>query len=174
MRLERRGKGLAIREAWRRFPADVAVFMDADLSTDLEALPDLVGAIGAGADLAIGSRYHPRSTVERSVLRRFVSRCYRFLLRLLLGTSVADVPCGFKAASARVVRGIVPKIKDDGWFFDTELVVRVERAGMRIAEVPVRWCDFRVAGRQSKVRVLPIGWEYFKKSLALRSELIRK
>lgn len=174
VRLERRGKGLAIREGWRRFPADVAVFMDADLATDLEALPDLVAAVaGGGADLAVGSRYHPASTVERSAARKFISRAYRLVLRSLLGTGVEDVPCGFKAASAGLVREIMPAIKDDGWFFDTELVVRTERAGKRIVEIPVRWCEFRTEGRQSKVRVFSLGLEYAKKSWALRSELAR-
>ena len=124
LRLAGRGKGLAIREAWRSEDADAYVFMDADLATDLAALPELVRRIEDGAGLAVGSRFHQDSVVERSMFRKVLSHGYRTLLGVVLDTDVADVPCGFKAASSRLVRDVMPAVCDDRWFFDTELVVR--------------------------------------------------
>lgn len=171
LRLSAKGKGIAIREAWKSAQADVYAFMDADLATDLGALPELVRRVGAGAGLVVGSRFHEGSTVERSALRKVLSRGYRALLRAALGTSVADVPCGFKAASPRVVREIMPSVRDDRWFFDTELVVRAERAGHRIEEVPVTWRDLKPVGRASKVRIIPLVREYVMQVMRLRREL---
>lgn len=171
LRLDRRGKGLAVRGAWASANADIFVFMDADLATDLGALPTLVASVAEGGDVAVGSRYHPGSTVERTALRRALSHGYRGLLRALLGTRVTDVPCGFKAVSARVVREVMPNVKDDGWFFDTELLMRAERRGLGIAEVPVTWREIRPEGRRSKVRVVRLAADYVRKAFALRREL---
>ncbi len=171
VRLAKRGKGLAIRNAWASADADAYAFMDADLATDLAALPALVAALAMGSDVAVGSRYHPDSTVERTVLRKALSYGYRGLLRALFGTRVTDVPCGFKAVSARVVREVVPDVKDDGWFFDTELLMRAERRGFRIAEVAVTWREVRPEGRRSKVRVLRLAADYVRKAIGLRREL---
>jgi glycosyltransferase involved in cell wall biosynthesis len=171
VRTERRGKGLAIRAAWASADADAYVFMDADLATELSSLPALVARIAEGADMAIGSRFHAQSVVERTVLRKTLSRGYRFVLRTLFGTRVADAPCGFKAVSRRVVAGVLPSVKDDGWFFDTELLMRAERAGMRIDEVPVTWRELKPEGRRSKVRVLRLSADYVRKAVSLRREL---
>jgi len=171
LRLSGRGKGLAIREAWKSGDADIYVFMDADLATDLAALPELVRRIEQGAELAVGSRFHPDSVVDRSAFRKALSRGYRTLLGTALGTAVSDVPCGFKAASSRLVRDVMPCVRDDQWFFDTELVVRAERAGHRIDEVPVAWRELKPAGRASKVKVLPLAKEYARKVFRLRREL---
>lgn len=170
-RLNCRGKGLAIRTGWQRHPAAVNVFMDADLATDLAALKPLVLAVEEGADMAVGSRYHPASVVERSFWRRLCSLGYRLVLRTRLGLRTADAPCGFKAVSARVLNEIVPIVRNERWFFDTELLVRAERAGCRIAEIPVSWHEDSVAGRRSRVSVFRVAWQYFRECERLRNDL---
>src|SRR3989339_874339 len=171
LRLEERGKGLAVFAAWNQVPADVYVFTDIDLAAELSALPDLVNAIRGGAGLSVGSRFHPASTVERSAGRQFYSLGYRNLLKATFGTSVSDVPCGRKAASASVVAEIVPQVRDRGWFFDAELVVRSERAGFEVHEIPVRWCETTIPGRVSKVNAPKLAAEYFRQVLRLKREL---
>jgi len=170
-RLEQRGKGLAIRTVWSDGPADVYVFMDADLATDLAALAPLVAAAAEGGGLAVGSRFLPGSKVERSLWRRLFSRGYRLFARLMLGTRVSDLPCGFKAASPRVIAEIMPAVKNNGWFFDTELVIRAERAGLPVREVPVIWREERTPGRRSRVAVWKLVREYVRQVLALRRDL---
>jgi glycosyltransferase involved in cell wall biosynthesis len=170
-RLEKRGKGLAIRTVWSENPADVHVFMDADLATDLAALPPLVAAASEGGGLAVGSRFLPGSRVDRSLPRRILSRGYRLFARLMLRTKVSDLPCGFKAAAPRVVSEVVPAVKNNGWFFDTELVIRAERAGFPIREIPVAWREERTPGRRSRVAVMKLIREYVRQVLLLRRDL---
>jgi glycosyltransferase involved in cell wall biosynthesis len=171
MKLDRQGKGLAVRSGWRAHPADVNVFIDADLVTDLAALKPLVEAVENGADVALGSRYLPGSVVERSAWRRLFSLSYRLLFRLRLRLSVSDAACGFKAVNRRVLERIVPQVRSDLWFFDTELLARASHAGFRLAEIPVQWRQENVKGRGSKVNVLRVSWQYLREVERVRREL---
>jgi len=138
-------------------PRQTFAFMDADLATDLRHLPELVEAVRNGADIAIGSRHLPASRTERGTFRRTASWCYRQLLRRIFGLTASDPPCGFKAVSARVVRDIVPHVRDVQWFFDTELLIRAQRAGLRVAEVPVTWYEPRRGSSMRKVAHMIVG-----------------
>jgi hypothetical protein len=116
--------------------------MDVDLSTGLEALLPLVAPLLSGhSDLAIGSRLAAGAHVRRGVRREVISRGYNLLLRLALGVRFRDAQCGFKAVRADVARRLLPGVENRNWFFDTELLVLAERAGLRIHEVPVDWID---------------------------------
>src|SRR4051812_37689860 len=136
------GRGRALRTAWLRSDAPVLVYMDVDLSTDLAALLPLVAPLISGhSDLAIGTRLSRSSRVVRGPKREFISRTYNLLLRGTLATGLSDAQCGFKAIRADVAAKLLPLVEDTGWFFDTELLVLADRAGLRIHEVPVDWID---------------------------------
>ncbi|MCW2991986.1 MAG: glycosyltransferase [Solirubrobacterales bacterium] len=140
--LERKGRGRALRAAWSGSTARAVCYMDVDLSTDLRALLPLVAPLLSGhSDLAIGTRLAPGSRVVRGPRRELISRAYNRLLRTTLRARFSDAQCGFKAVSARALAELLPAIEDDGWFFDTELLVLAQRRGMRIHEVPVDWID---------------------------------
>jgi putative flippase GtrA len=142
VRLDRKGRGLALRTVWTASDAPVLAYMDADLSTDLNALLPLVAPLISGhSDLAIGSRLAQSSRVVRGARREFVSRAYNLILRGSLAARFSDAQCGFKAIRADVARLLLPMVEDGGWFFDTEMLVLAERAGLRIHEVPVDWID---------------------------------
>jgi putative flippase GtrA len=142
VRMELPGRGRALREIWSRSEADVLAYMDVDLSTDLNALLPLVAPLLSGhSDLAIGSRLARGSRVIRGPKREVISRCYNVLLRTSLGAGFSDAQCGFKAIRREQARVLLPLTEDTGWFFDTELLVLAERAGLRIHEVPVDWVD---------------------------------
>ena len=116
--------------------------MDVDLSTDLAALLPLVAPLLSGhSDLAIGSRLARGARVVRGAKREFISRCYNLILRASLAARFTDAQCGFKAIRADVAARLLPLVQDTGWFFDTELLVLAQRAGLRIHEVPVDWVD---------------------------------
>lgn len=169
--LEKKGKGLAIRRAWQSETAEVYAFIDADLSAELEALPEIVKRFVEGADLVVGSRTLPGSIAVRRKRRRLYSLGYRLFLRLALGLRLGDASCGCKAVSRRVVEAVVSKINDERWFFDTELVVRAMRAGFRVVEIPVHWNDQRE--RRSKVSPATVALEYMRAVWRLRRELSR-
>ncbi|OEJ39824.1 glycosyl transferase [Streptomyces agglomeratus] len=142
VRLEQKGRGRALRAVWERSDAPVLAYMDVDLSTDLKALLPLVAPLISGhSDLAIGSRLAGGSRVVRGPKREFVSRTYNLILRSSLAARFSDAQCGFKAIRADVAERLLPMVEDTGWFFDTEMLVLAERAGLRIHEVPVDWVD---------------------------------
>jgi glycosyltransferase involved in cell wall biosynthesis len=142
VRLAGKGRGRALRAAWSASDADVVAYMDVDLSTDLAALLPLVAPLLTGhSDVAIGSRLSTSARVVRGPKRELISRCYNALLHVALGTRFSDAQCGFKAMRAETARTLLPAVVDDGWFFDTELLVLAERRGLRIHEVPVDWVD---------------------------------
>jgi putative flippase GtrA len=142
IRLERPGRGGALRTIWSASDADVYAYMDVDLSTDLNALFPLLAPLLSGhSDVAIGTRLARGARVVRGPRREVISRCYNLLLHATLGTGFSDAQCGFKAIRADAARELLPLTADDGWFFDTELLVLAERAGLRIHEVPVDWID---------------------------------
>jgi glycosyltransferase involved in cell wall biosynthesis len=140
--LPARGRGRALRAAWSTSDAFVLAYTDVDLSTGLSALLPMIAPLISGhASVATGSRLLRGSHVERGPKREFISRSYNALLRIVLGVCFRDAQCGFKAIRADAARDLLPEVGDDAWFFDTELLVRAQRHGLRIVEVPVDWID---------------------------------
>src|SRR5579859_6473591 len=141
-RLSTKGRGYALRDAWAASPARVLAYLDVDLSTDLSALPPLIAPLLSGhSDISIGTRLRRDSRVVRGTKREFISRTYNAMLHGALGVRFSDAQCGFKAVRADVARALLPHVEDNKWFFDTELLVLAERAGLRIHEIPVDWTD---------------------------------
>jgi glycosyltransferase involved in cell wall biosynthesis len=142
LRLEQKGRGLALRTAWLASDADVVSYMDVDLSTNLESFLPLVAPIVSGhSELAIGTRLDRQARVRRQIKREVLSRGYNALVHAGFRSGFSDAQCGFKAIRADVARLLVPHVEDDGWFFDTELLLLAERNGLRIHEVPVDWVE---------------------------------
>jgi putative flippase GtrA len=151
VRMAEPGRGRALRAQWAASDADVLAYMDVDLSTELNALLSLVAPVLSGhSDVAIGTRLARGARVIRGPRREVISRCYNVLLHTTLGTRFSDAQCGFKAISADKARILLPLTRDTGWFFDTELLVLAQRAGLRIHEVPVDWVD----DPDSRVRII--------------------
>jgi len=164
------GKGYAIEKPWLEGESryDIFIFMDADLATDITALPRLIEAIKSGYDLAIGSRYLKESQVKKSFGRQVFSFCYHLVLKILLGTKIKDMPCGFKAANAKIIKNIVPQIKNHTWFFDSEMVYLTEKAGCKIKEIPVHWVEPRLGDDKSRVNLFKVSFLYLCEALRLK------
>jgi putative flippase GtrA len=142
LHLPRKGRGYALRSAWSTSTAPVVAYMDVDLSTSLSALLPLVAPLLSGqSDVAIGTRLARGAHVVRGPKRELISRAYNLILRLSLRGRFSDAQCGFKALRRESALQLLPLVKDDEWFFDTELLVTAERLGLRISEVPVDWVD---------------------------------
>jgi putative flippase GtrA len=151
MRLEEKGRGRALRAAWSASDALVVCYMDVDLSTDLRALLPLVAPLLSGhSDVAIGTRLAHGARVVRGPKRELISRAYNRLLHTALRARFSDAQCGFKAVRREAVHDLLPAVRDDAWFFDTELLVTAQRRGLRIYEVPVDWID----DPDSRVRIV--------------------
>ena len=167
-RLAQKGRGRAVRQAWLSSDAAIVAYMDVDLSTDLDALLPLVAPLISGhSDVSIGSRLAAGARVHRGVKRELISRAYNLLLHVVLGTRVRDAQCGFKAARADAAQRLLPLVEDQAWFFDTELLVAAQRAGLRIHEVPVDWID----DPDSRVDLVPTALEDLRGVWRLSREL---
>ena len=139
--IPQKGRGRALKAAWLDSNADIVSYMDVDLATDLTHFPQLIGSLQEGYHLAIGNRLGRDSRVSRSLRREAISRIYNMLIKSMFLTPFQDAQCGFKALTRRTAQAIVPRIKNDGWFFDTELLIIAAKRGYRIMEIPVKWDD---------------------------------
>ena len=141
LRISQKGRGRALRTAWLDSHADIVSYMDADLSTDLSHFPQLIAALESGSHIAVGSRLSKESQVSRGFKREFISRGYNLLINTMFFTGLPDAQCGFKALTRATAEAIVPRIQNNNWFFDTELLVIAAKRGFNIASVPVKWID---------------------------------
>ncbi len=142
LHIPRKGRGLALRTAWLSSHADVVSYMDVDLSTNLTSFLPLVAPLLSGhSELAIGTRLGHGAHIRRQPKREVLSRGYNALIHAGFRAAFSDAQCGFKAVRSDVANRLVPLVADDGWFFDTELLLLAERNGMRIHEVPVDWVE---------------------------------
>lgn len=166
------GKGWALREYFRQSRADVLVFMDVDLAVALDSLPNLIKPIlNWEADLVIGSRLLPTSITSRSFLRSFTSKGYNYLSRIFLKHRLSDLQCGFKAIRRSGYKLVEPYLRDDKWFFDTELVTIAKALEMRILEIPVAWKENRYDKRKSKVSLVRDIWSFLGNLVRLRARI---
>lgn len=149
-RHEKSGLGSAYRAGFRwglDRGFDVCVEMDADLSHDPGALPELVAPLARGFELSIGSRYVSGGSIPNwSWHRRFLSRGGNVYASALLGLGVADSTSGFRAYAASVLERIdLDGVRADGYGFQIEMTYEAKRAGAPVVEVPIRFAD-RVEG----------------------------
>jgi hypothetical protein len=155
-RLEQKGRGRAVKRARSHSKSDICVDMDWDLSTDLIHLPKIISVLENGYDIAIGSRLSRGARIEgRTILRELISRALNFFfIRFFFNTHFTDAQCGFKAVTKKVIENLIPKVKDNEWFFDGELLIIAEKSGYKIYEEPVHWID----NPGSTVRLISTIW----------------
>jgi glycosyltransferase involved in cell wall biosynthesis len=170
LHLDRKGRGRALRAAWLASEADVVSYMDVDLSTNLQSFLPLVAPLATGhSDVAIGSRLLKGAVVTRQWKREFISRCYNLLIKVIFRNTFSDAQCGFKAVKRSVARQILPQIENNEWFFDTELLLLAEEAGLRVYEVPVDWIE----DLDSRVKIVSTATEDIKGLLRVRARRLR-
>lgn len=158
LNLDRKGRGWALRQAWLKSSAEYVSYMDIDLSSDITCFRDLLKPLDAGFDLVTGSRNLKESQViGRTFLRELMSRTYITLVKLIHGTKLSDTQCGFKALRKATFLKVEPLIKNNLWFFDSEMVIILERAGYKVTDIPIKWVD----DRHTTVKVAKDSWEEF-------------
>ena len=137
---ERLGRGGALEEAFRVARGSTLAYFDTDLATDMRHLEELIESVRSGEfDVVTGSRWIPGHQAERPTKRGVPSRVYNRLVRLFLRSKLLDHQCGFKAFDRDVLFELLTDVEDGHWFWDTEVLVRAQRAGYRIREFPVEW-----------------------------------
>jgi len=164
------GKGLAIRNAWDTSTADLLIFMDADLATDLKHLPELINALD-NHDLVIGTRRHSAARVVRSKKRTATSFLYNWLARQILGLSFSDLHCGFKGIRQEAWKKISPHLLSNGFFIDTELLALADKFNLAVFELPITWKELRGQDDKSKVNIFKTGKNLIRNLLTLKKRL---
>lgn len=161
-----RGKGFSVRRGMVESRGRRALFSDADLSTPIEHAADLMAAADQGADVAIGSRVAPGAdiAVHQPFLRESAGRMFSVVQRAILGTHIADTQCGFKLFTRAAVEAVFPHQRLERWAFDAELIYIALRLGLRVVEVPVRWCN----DADTKVRAFADGMQMVADLWAIR------
>lgn len=169
--LAEHGRGRALKQVWQNSPADILTYMDVDLSTSLDDFLPMIQPLVAGeAGVAIGSRLMKDSKTSRGMKREFISRCYNNIIKWTSRTKFSDAQCGFKAIRRDVAAKLLPKIKDNGWFFDTELLIKTERAGVPIYEQPVTWIE----DTDSRVKIVKTAVDDLKGLYRVNKELDKR
>lgn len=148
----RLGRGKALNRAIHDAKGAIVCYYDVDLATDMHHLPELIAAIRDGAIISTGSRLMPASNIVRTSGREIASRTYNFLVRLFLGSRVFDHQCGFKGFNKKYIVPLLITVKSEHWFWDTEILVRAQCKGYKVAEFPVHWR----AGKGTTVKVKDI------------------
>ncbi len=147
---EKLGKGGAIKNAFIHAKGGIVIFADADLSTDILHTGDLIDKIKCGSDICIGARLLPASKVRRSLTRTISSFIYTLLVRLLFNTRITDFQCGFKAFREKTCLPLISGIERTGFFWDTEFLLKAEKSGLKIFQMPVVWTE----NKESKIRLV--------------------
>lgn len=134
------GKGYALIYGFRKSSGDIIVFFDSDLDIDPRQIILLVNILKRNAvDIVITSKWHPYSKTISSFSRKFLSRAFYILTRILLGIKLNDTQTGAKAFRRRVLEHIIDVITVKRYAFDIELLTVATSGGYKIVEVPALW-----------------------------------
>lgn len=164
-----KGVGAALKCSWTQSRATVVGYMDVDLSTDIQHLVEVFDLMKAGKTRVIsGSRLLPGAKVTgRKLSREIASRAFNQLLQFSLGCRFTDGMCGFKFLTRESFQLLSERgLKNNEWFFNTELLIKAEWAGIPVHEIPVHWSD----DHDSKVKILELAVKYSKEVARLRKE----
>ncbi len=165
-----RGKGYSVRNGLLQAAGDVVMFTDADLSAPIEEANLLLAAIEHGADVAIGSRWMDRNlqTKHQPLYRQFFGRCFNAVTRGVVGLSLADTQCGFKAFRRPAAQVIFRLQRIERWGFDPEILLIAQQCGYAIREVPVTWGH----DERSRISYLKDGLKMLEDMVIIRRNLI--
>ena len=161
------GRGATVSDGFRVARGAVVGYLDIDLEVHAHYIAPVVRAIEQGADVATVRRlYFVRAG---ALLRHVLSRGYAWLVRRLLSTRLVDTESGFKFFRRDKLMPLLEQVEDRHWFWDTEVMIRAERAGLRIVEVPGAFV--RRSDKRSTVRAIPDSIEYVRRLAAFRRKL---
>lgn len=141
IRLNTKGRGRALRLRLCSSSCFVVGYMDIDLSANLNYFLEMYNLICSGCDIVIGSRLIDPFLVTRSFLRKSLSKVYSKLVRIVLKLPFFDYQCGCKIFNRGAVFPLLSYIKDDNWFFDTEMLFYAHKFGLKVREIPLIWKD---------------------------------
>jgi dolichyl-phosphate beta-glucosyltransferase len=169
---QNRGKGFAVRTGIVNSSGRLVLFADADGATPFTELSRLEHHLASGSRIAIGSRAirDHATRVEARIYRRVAGRLFHAVVRLYAIRGFNDTQCGFKLFDAEAAHDLFSRMRMSGYSFDVEVLLMAQRAGYRVAEVPVNW----IHQPGSKVRVVRDGLRMAIDVLRIRANAARR
>ena len=160
-----RGKGGAVKYGIENATGDYVLFMDADLSTDISAIEQVV-ELAPSYDVILGSRHAKGSVIKKKqpALRVFIGWCCRQLVNLKFHTKLKDTQCGFKAMRTDIAKKIVAKQLVNNFAFDVEYIYIIILNNLSMYELGITWSD----DRGSTVSPIKSSLKFFKDIFAIR------
>lgn len=143
----RSGRGAALKRAIKVAKGDVIGYIDVDLAVPLRYVKMAIGKIEGGCDIVVGSRYEG-TRIRRSTTRLIASRAYNLIVNIVAGSRLDDHQCGFKFWRSGFIKNEAKDVRDNHWFFDTEVLLDAQRRNMRVCTLPVSWEEHK----ESKVK----------------------
>lgn len=145
VRIEEKGVGIAFKKGIEMTNADIVGYMDIDLSTDLHCLSKTIEMFEKIPELQYvnGSRFSNLSDTQgRKWYRKITSAGLVFILKNTFHMKATDALCGFTFLRTDLAKKLVSKCSDDkGWFYTVEFLLRAERMGANIYDMPVTWIE---------------------------------
>jgi glycosyltransferase involved in cell wall biosynthesis len=166
-----RGRGAAVKTGMAVASGEIAGFLDADLEVHSRFIHPLVQAVADGADMAVGVRSFKSPFGLDALFRRLLSEGYKRVSRIMLNMEAKDSEAGFKFFNLPRMSAVIQSAMSDGWFWDTEVMMRAHRGGFAIVELPVTY--IKRNNKKSTVKPLRDAAEYVKSLFIFRKKIIK-
>lgn len=164
------GRGKTINDGVKAARGTYCGFLDVDLEVSADYIPLFVKELEQGYDVVVGKRFYEKNLT--AVTRVLTSVGYKFIVNSILNLPIDDTEAGYKFFRRKNILPILSKIKEKGWFWDTEICARSYWAGLRTSQIPVLFT--RRIEKKSTVRLIPDTWDYLKSIYKFRSQIPRE
>ena len=162
------GKGRAVRVGMLAARGDIVLCTDADLAYGVDVFSVILDHFASsGADLVIGSRrLNGEGYQNYPPLRILMSKCFGLLSHMISGLPY-DTQCGIKGYRRKAAEQIFSRCTTDGFSFDFEVLMRADRLGLKVEQIPVSVINFR----ESKVNVIRDSARMFRDVFRIRKKV---
>lgn len=162
-----KGRGVTVVEGIEKSQGKIVGYIDIDLEVLPDYIPRFVQAVENGNDVAAGWRIYDFTL--RSLPRWFASKGYNLIRNRTLGTKLMDTEAGYKFFRRKKILPILKQCQSPGWFWDTEIMVLSEMAGLKLTQIPVVF--IRRFDKTSTVRLIPDTLVYLKELWRFKQRL---
>ncbi|MCM8787388.1 MAG: glycosyltransferase family 2 protein [Candidatus Omnitrophica bacterium] len=167
---ENMGRGATVAEGIKKAKGKVAGFIDIDCEISPIYIPLFISSIYEGFDVVSAHRVYEFNLF--SFHRWLASKIYSYLIKKIFKFKLNDTEAGYKFFNREKIIPVLKKVKDNHWFWDTEVMIKATLAGLKIKEIP---CVFiRRKDKTSTVKIIPDTFKYFKNIIRLRKELVNE
>ncbi len=167
---ENKGRGKTISDGIKATRGEIVGFLDVDLEVSANYIPLFIREIEQGYDVIVGNRFYEKDLT--ALTRLLSSKGYKLIVRSLLNLPIDDTETGYKFFRRKKILPILSKVKDKGWFWDTEICARAYWAGLKVGQIPVRFV--RRADKKSTVRLIPDTLAYLKSIYSFSKQIPKK